>query len=85
MTEEAKRIVPLEDDQFDRLWQDYRARDLVTTTLANLIMELCERKAEQESDMWGTVYRLAGVDRTKEGVKIDWINRCIVVTERMQS
>ena len=84
MSEESKAetwTVPLTDDQYDRLWEERRKREMVDQTIANLVLELSERLARQEVEMWDTVYRLAGVNKHNRHIKIDWMNRCIVVTE----
>jgi len=79
----VEKIIPLTDDQFDRLHDDKRAIDMVGTVIAAAIAKASEEAARNERLFWGSVHRLAGIVYRDAGTKVevDWFNRCIVVKE----
>ena len=77
MKEMKERIVPLTDDQFDRLDEDRRKMDQVGIIVSSTIRKLAESLARDDRIFWQQVERLA--EARSRVCTVDWVNRCIVV------
>lgn len=75
------KVVPLTDDQFDRLWRDHVRERSVGRVLGQAIAEATERLADMECEKWEAVRKMCGAN-DKDGLTIDWANRCIRVSDR---
>ena len=75
------RRVKLTDNQYDRLWEDRRTVDMAGEMLGLAIMKAAEEAARFEHLFWQSVRRTAD-KQDNEDVKVDWINRELVVMEK---
>lgn len=73
--------IQLTDDQYDRLWRDREAFNLMGKVLGRAIKEATELAAEQEQNFWKVVERLADTTMLKNKLSVDWINRQIIVSD----
>lgn len=81
MNEKVKRTVPLTDDQYDKLWEDRKARDAVADIVGGAILSAAKKLAEQDKQFWVCVSRLTKT-KPNEINSIDWLNRCVNVLEK---
>jgi hypothetical protein len=79
-----KRTVPLTDDQFDRLWKERRCVDQLGEIIGIAIVQAAEEAAEKDVSFWNVVRKLAEAEKDDK-VVVDWVNREIVVKDKMES
>lgn len=79
-----KQIIPLTDEQFDRLWDAMETGRMMGKLLAGLVDQLAESAAKRERHAWDTVERLAGLDRGEYTFAVDWVQRVIIASPRCE-
>jgi hypothetical protein len=77
--------VDLTDEQYDKLWEDSKARELIGEILSAALYKLAVKSAEQDKLFWGVVYRLVGVSNKTHQCIVDWVNRKIIAKPKEKS
>ena len=83
---ETIRTIPVDLEQARVLKEEFATLNSMDDTIIEIMMGVANRKAKKELDLWESVARLAGYEdgQTPEGVgiKVDHLNRQIIVTEK---
>lgn len=77
----TKRTIPLTDDQYERLSSAICSSDVASDIIGKSIVSAAELVLKEREKAWETVRRLSDT-QPGESVKIDWVNRCIVVSDQ---
>lgn len=81
----SERQIPLTDEQYDLLWDDLHRAKNCAAILAAMTKILTDEISRREREAWESARRLASsveeADVHLGRLKIDWVSRCILVTE----
>lgn len=76
------RVIPLTDDQFERLEHDFKLSEEVGSIIAKAMKELACESITRQTNAWNEVFQLANVDLETEKCEVSWLRRAIIVRKR---
>jgi hypothetical protein len=74
------KTVPLAPNESERAYKERKQLDCIQETLADLFMEICEKKAEKEEAFWEAI-RSRIQPEPHQSLRVNWITSEIEVLE----